>query len=153
MSRAMSSTRPAPAAMRSIAASTRASRSGRRRRINSDSTAGIEISPLHDVHTSCSGTRAFQLLIIPGGGRVNAWRPFSKSDDAKSAPYVPKYAGVDLAPITSVANGWTLFDLRPLRADLSAGRIGPIDRGLEALLWGYDGVLVIPSATAAKNLD
>ncbi len=100
-----------------------------------------------------NGTRAFQLLIIPGGGRVNAWRPFSPSEDAKSAPYVPKYAGVDLAPITSVANGWTLIDLRPLRADLSAGRIEPIDRGLEAMLWGYDAVLVIPSATAAKNLD
>ncbi len=43
---------------------------------------------------------------------------------------------------------WTLFDLRPLRPHLDAGRIAP-PRELERLIWGYDAVLVMVGSRGA----
>jgi hypothetical protein len=99
-----------------------------------------------------NGTRSFQLLIMPGGGTQNQYRPFMKTDETRTAPYKPDYAGVDLAVVTSAAagEGWTLFDLRPMRRSLR--KIGGVPPAVNDVLWSYDAILVIPKATAAKNL-
>ena len=102
---------------------------------------------------AANGTRSFQLLVMPGGGKQNQYRPFMKTDETKSAPYKPDYSGIDFSPVTSVAprgDQWTLFDLRPLRASL--GKLPDIPQRLRDVLWGFDAILVIPEATAATNL-
>jgi hypothetical protein len=101
---------------------------------------------------AANGTRSFQLLVIPGGGTQNQWRPFSKNAADKTAPYNVDYAGIDLEPVTSLApqGQWTVFDLRAARPSLR--RIKGLPPRLVDVLWGYDAVLVIPEATAATDL-
>jgi len=58
-----------------------------------------------------------------------------------------------LAPLYAEAypEGWTVFDLRPLRGKFAS--LGPIDRGLERLIFGYDMLVLVAEVTAQADIQ
>ena len=48
-------------------------------------------------------------------------------------------------------DGWTLYDLRPLRVHFS--QTGIADAGYERLVFGYDFLLLVPRTTADPAID
>jgi hypothetical protein len=55
-----------------------------------------------------------------------------------------------LAPVAAQAlpAGWTVFDLRPLRPALSAGRFR-VDEELRRTIFGFDALVVLTGSTPA----
>ena len=49
--------------------------------------------------------------------------------------------------------GWTVFDLRPLRRLSSAGRLEDLPPRLERMVWGHDALVVVRNSTAASPLE
>jgi hypothetical protein len=47
--------------------------------------------------------------------------------------------------------GWSLFDLRPLRTQFDS--FGPVDRDMERLIFGYDLMVIIPEIHAATQIQ
>jgi len=118
---------------------------------------GRSIAGVYDLGTYLPeiGQGSFQLLIVFGGGFVNAHRPFSLNDDDRRAPYHVKYENVDLAPVAAAATGsdWLLVDLRPMRPLLAANKLGTIAPPLLSVLWGFDAILIIPEASPATLIE
>jgi hypothetical protein len=49
------------------------------------------------------------------------------------------------------SNGWTMFDLRGLRKGFRS--LEPVDKELERIIFGYDLMVLIPTATPAKQIQ
>jgi hypothetical protein len=48
------------------------------------------------------------------------------------------------------SSGWTMFDLRALRKGF--GSLGPVDKELERMIFGYDLLVLIPNATPSAQI-
>jgi len=105
-----------------------------------------------------NGSRSFHLVVLPGGGTQNAYRPFVGNDADKSAPIdLASYDFADIRPLLRAAgeSGWAVLDLRPLRPLLHGRKsaLGAVDRGLAELIWGYDAALIMPKVHAATLFE
>jgi hypothetical protein len=49
------------------------------------------------------------------------------------------------------SGGWAMFDLRGLRKGFRS--LGPVDKELERLIFGYDLIVLIPTATPSKQIQ
>ena len=58
-----------------------------------------------------------------------------------------------ISPLTKVLNGeqWQCFDLRPIKKALAGGKLKVDDLKLSRVIKGYDLLVVIPKATAARS--
>jgi hypothetical protein len=91
------------------------------------------------------GTTSFHVLVVGGrGSRVATASPrgfatgASLGDEAWMAPVVAQ----------ALPAGWTVFDLRPLRPALSAGRFR-VEEELRRVIFGYDALVVLTGSTPA----
>jgi hypothetical protein len=105
---------------------------------------GNLLSELADINQTAS----FHLFVVVASGHQNGYSPFS-DESAKQTKIEVRY-GKEFAELAS-KDSWTIFDLRPLRAEakkLSAG-----NNLLQEIILGYDAVLVIPEGHAAKLFE
>lgn len=95
------------------------------------------------------GTRSLHILVLGmrgadetefGPGQPN--RPVAK--DAAPGLFAPLYAEAYPA-------AWTAFDLRPLRREFDS--LGPVDREIERLIFGYDLLVLIPEVNASRVIQ
>lgn len=122
---------------------------------------GRSLIGVHDLGNHVSelaeglGSHSFHILTIVVRGAVNAYRPFTADPNDKTKPYdvVKEFDMADVKPFVEAAPAadWAVIDLRPLRGKIS--KFGPLDRGLEQLLWGYDAVVLIPEGHADPLLN
>jgi hypothetical protein len=87
------------------------------------------------------------------GGEVNFVTP-------GQSPQIEKFNLLDgkspevafLKPLLDhrLPDGWTLYDLRGLRPDFKS--LGPVDKELERLIFGYDIVVVVPAFTPSSPI-
>lgn len=100
-------------------------------------------------------SESVHVLVITTGGTVNKWMPFVEDPAQKQATY---YAREELESLGgqpfldhAFVQGWTVFDVAPLRkvrkARLSGGT------AFERTVFGYDYVVVIARASAATNYE
>ena len=86
------------------------------------------------------------LASVPAGiGRPAAPAPLNLAED-KDSDFLylkPMFDNV-------LADGFTVFDLRSFRPDFRS--IGPVDRELERLIFGYDFLVLIPHPAASHPL-
>jgi hypothetical protein len=98
------------------------------------------------------GTSSFHLLVFPAQGFVNGWLPFLPDQSLERQPYDPvRELPFAAAPILRAADSrtWTLFDLRPLHAQLGQERFAALEPRLKSVLYGFDAIVVIPFVTPA----
>lgn len=111
------------------------------------SDAGNFLAELAALH----GEESLHLLVVATSGTQNAWLPFLP-EEALTAPIdveSPAYAPLrPLLRALPAAEGWSLVDLRPLRADVK--RWAADSPKLEDAILGYDAVVVIAKARAAE---
>jgi hypothetical protein len=99
-----------------------------------------------------SGARSFHLMVVAGAGTNVAVA------DPTVMEYRPAPAGVQreawARPLFELADPaqWTLYDLRPLRPLLSAGRLGAIPERLARTIWAFDAYLVLSGSTPGTML-
>ncbi|WP_164156713.1 hypothetical protein [Sandarakinorhabdus rubra] len=99
-----------------------------------------------------NGGHSFSLLVVPGEGALTA-----VSDPAtltyNSAPAKDGYAR-DLGPLMAAAasSGFTLIDLRPLRATRGLGR-PTTNPGLLRTIMGYDMMLILTGSTPSAQFS
>lgn len=96
--------------------------------------------------------RSFHLMIVGGPG----------TEHAVIDPQVFEWMNVPVevanaewaAPLMAATDEtqWTLFDLRPLRAPLSAGRLGDVPERLARTIWAFDAILVLTGSTPSTPL-
>lgn len=97
-----------------------------------------------------NGGRAFGLLALGGRGTEQAGidpttfgyapRPVDEPAWAK-----PLYDAADPA-------AWTLYDLRPLRLPLAAGRLGDVHPGLARVIDGFDAVVILSGSGPSTSM-
>jgi hypothetical protein len=104
-----------------------------------------------------NGSHSFHVLVVMAAGTQNTYLPFVGDPAAKQKPYDPiaVFDFMDVKPLleTVVKGAWTVLDVRPLRPLLAGGKLGKIDRGLEAAIFGYDAIIVVPTAHAATLFE
>jgi hypothetical protein len=98
------------------------------------------------------GKRSFHLMVVGG----------SDTEHAIINPQVFEWVNVPVdaanaewaAPLIAVTDEtqWTLFDLRPLRPVLSAGRLGDVPERLARSIWAFDAILVLTGSTPSTPL-
>lgn len=98
-----------------------------------------------------NGLESFHLLMVGGPNtlrqqfdpRTFGWMhvPVSSITSAGLAPLVPE-----------LADGWTLFDLRPLRPRVDRERLGDLDPAFERMIWAFDAVLVLVGSRPGSSL-
>jgi hypothetical protein len=93
------------------------------------------------------GTTSFHVMVVGGKGTratgVGAGMRYQSTDDlAGNEAWV--------APVAAQAEPgvWTVFDLRPLRERLGAGKLAAPDL-LKQVIWGYDALVVLTGSTPA----
>jgi hypothetical protein len=93
-------------------------------------------------------TASFHLLVVVASGNQNGYSPFA-DESAKQSKIEVGYGKefAELAPKDS----WTVFDLRPLRADVR--KLSGSNNLLKEIILGYDAVLVISKGHAAKLFE
>lgn len=98
------------------------------------------------------GGTAFSLLAIGGRDRQKAvidGRNFSytagPSDYLRTEWMAPVFG-------QALPEGWTLFDLRPLRTPLNAGQLGNVPPRLVSVIFGFDALLVIADSRPSTPL-
>ena len=98
------------------------------------------------------GTRAVQLMVLPGKGRETAvFDPVSWV--YRAAPPKDNYMkGLDPLYAAADPDALTLIDLRPLRPILGNWRAG-VDPELMRIVHGFDMLLIMSGSTASKNLE
>ena len=98
------------------------------------------------------GGTAFSLLAIGGRDRQKA------VIDGRTLSYTAgpsDYAGAAwMAPVFGevLLEGWTLFDLRPLRTPANAGRLGNVPPRLLSVIFGFDALLVIADSRPSTSM-
>lgn len=99
------------------------------------------------------GLRTYHLLLVARGGHINGATSDAPPEAAQSEYKASDLEqGFDPAPLFAAApkDNWTLLDLRPVRPLLSSGKV-KTDEVMARMIWGFDGVLVIPEAHAATT--
>lgn len=98
------------------------------------------------------GERSFHLLVIGGpGARTAAFNPMEmRYVEQPASALGDAAAGAPLAEL-ALENGWTLFDLRPLRPAIHDRRVNASD-ALVRLAFNFDAVLLISGGTPAQAL-
>lgn len=98
------------------------------------------------------GEKSFHLLVAPGrGGRQAVFNPSSFRYEDIPAETIEELGLEPLADL-ALAQGSTLFDLRPLRPLMSASVTRTADPRLARIVHGFDALLLIGGATASGNL-
>ncbi len=105
------------------------------------------------------GGRSFSMLVLAAGGTVNAYRPFGSALADTAQRYDPaapdaEDSFVDVKTILASANPshWTLFELRPLRAEIQDGDLQGAGEKLKRTLLSFDAIVVVPEGHAARLL-
>lgn len=98
--------------------------------------------------------KSLHIFVIAQTGTYNT---FASTDDDKAIkPYLPEKNQTDfLKPYFDVStdkNHWQLFDLRPLRRKIEAGKISISNMWLRRTVLGYDFLVVIPEVNGSKLL-
>ncbi len=97
-----------------------------------------------------NGKASFHLLVLVASGTQNIYVPF-RGDEAKRAPIQGGPAAMKAFVENLRPRTWTVYDLRPLRAQLA--RWGEEYSELKRLALGYDSVLLIPEGHAAALME
>jgi erythromycin esterase-like protein len=97
-----------------------------------------------------NGGRAFGLMALAGRGTRQAGM------DPKTFNYVagPASEGAWATPLYDLAdpNAWTLYDLRPLRRPLAAGRLGTVPPLLARVINGFDALVILSGSGPSTSL-
>ncbi len=97
-----------------------------------------------------NGGRAFGLMALPGRGTRQAGM------DPATFNYVARPADESAwaKPLHDLADpsAWTLYDLRPLRRPLAAGRLGAVPPLLARVIDGFDAVVVLSGSGPSTSL-
>jgi hypothetical protein len=111
-------------------------------------TGTFEIGSLLPELAESEGANAFSVLVIPGGGQVNAFRAFMKnvSDTAKAYDPKEELSFTDPTPFLAAVTSdeWTVIDLRALRLALSKNQLGRVAESVARVIQGFDAVVIIP---------
>ena len=98
--------------------------------------------------------RTYHLLLVARGGHINNVTPDNSSPAASQSEYkaTDTEEGFDPDPFFAAApkDAWALLDLRAVRSLLSAGRIKTNEVNTR-MIWGFDGILIIPESHAATT--
>ena len=102
---------------------------------------------------AAGGEATFHVAVLGGpDGRKGTLDP--RDWGVREVPTV--MAGGDWAKPLAAAlleEGWTVFDLRPLRRLSSAGRLEDLPSRVERIVWGHDALVVIRNSTAASPVE
>ncbi|HEU0079484.1 MAG TPA: hypothetical protein VFQ76_17640, partial [Longimicrobiaceae bacterium] len=97
-----------------------------------------------------NGGRAFGLMALAGRGTQAAGM------DPATFNYVPRPAeeAAWAKPLYDLADpaAWTLYDLRPLRRPLAAGRLGAVPPLLARVINGFDAVVILSGSGPSTSL-
>jgi len=102
-----------------------------------------------------TGGRSFGILVVVAKGTWNAYRPFGSDESDKTQKYDPlttsEYAVFDIKSVLDAAgtSGWTLIDLRPVRAMSAIGHLKGLNAKAHRLLTSFDAVVVVPEGHAS----
>lgn len=93
------------------------------------------------------GTHSFHVMVVGGKGTKVATASPAGFGTGPSAGDSPR-----LAPLVAEAlpEGWTVFDLRPLRPAHSSGRIR-LEEPLRRVVYGYDALVILTGSTPAES--
>lgn len=117
-----------------------------------NSTETYDIGSLVPEVAMMEGTRAVQVMILPGKGRETAvFDPVNWVFRA-AAPKDNYMQGLDPLYAAADPDAFTLIDLRPLRPILGNWRTG-VDPELMRIVHGFDMLLIMSGSTASKNLE
>jgi hypothetical protein len=91
-----------------------------------------------------AGGHAFHLMAVAGPGTRHT------QFDPRGPRAAPFQAPAWMAPFQEAADSerWTLFDLRPLRPHLAAGRL-TLHPDMARVVWGFDALLVLAGSRPA----
>lgn len=120
---------------------------------------GLSVTETFDLGTmvpelmAFEGGSAFSLLVLQGAGSpVAAFDP-SAWTYRVGEPSNTYAFGLDPVAGQAFADGFTVFDLRPLRSLLSGGgRSASVDRELARVVHGFDALAVLTGSTPSSNL-
>jgi hypothetical protein len=97
-----------------------------------------------------NGGRAFGVMVLPGRGTQQA------GIDPRTFGYVARDASESewTKPLYDAADpgAWTLYDLRPLRLPLIAGRLGPMHPDLARAIHGFDALVILSGSGPSESL-
>jgi hypothetical protein len=99
------------------------------------------------------GAQSLHIRLMPVKGSATIYPSVGQPAQQMSFNYADQPGSRYLQPIVSnvLPSDWTVFDLRPLRQDLSGpGRA--IDPELATLVFGYDVLVMVPQATPATEI-
>ena len=99
------------------------------------------------------GAQSLHIRLMPVKGSATIYPRVGQPAQQMSFNYADQPGSRYLQPILSnlLPSDWTMFDLRPLRQDLSGpGRA--IDPELATLVFGYDVLVMVPEATPATEI-
>lgn len=102
---------------------------------------------------AAEGEETFHVAVLGGPEGVKGTLD-PRSWGVREVPTV--MAGSDWAEPVAAAlpeEGWTVFDLRPLRPLLSAGRLEGVPERMERIVWGHDALVVIRNSSAATAME
>lgn len=119
---------------------------------------GLSHTQVLDIGTQVSeraelmGTRSFHVAVFPGAGSRLA--QFNPATWTYAAGEAGTYAEEGMTPLMAAAypDGYTLIDLRPIRALAFGSRHKALDADLVRTIHGFDALLVLTGATASANL-
>ena len=100
------------------------------------------------------GETSLHLLVVAAAGTANGYQPFLGPETLETEidPTAPSAAFFHpLFEALPQAEGWNVYDLRPLRPKVKTWAAG--SPSLEATLLGYDAVIVISRARAATLFE
>jgi hypothetical protein len=99
---------------------------------------GQDRSSLHIWVLGAKGTDR----LFTGDDQATKFEKFVRDED-------PDYGWLKPAIAKQVPNAWTLYDLRKLRF----AKIGPLELGMERMIYGYDLLVIVPELTPADMVQ
>jgi hypothetical protein len=100
---------------------------------------------------------SLHILVVGKQGRktsgLNPFFPDKNVTTYTDAAYGPAKE-IPIKPFTDQVSGsaWSVFDLRPLRDAITAGKLQVPTPALQRLLMGYDYMVIIPETTASRPI-
>jgi hypothetical protein len=120
-------------------------------------TGVFDLGTLASELADAMGSRSFHLAVLAGRDTESAAmdptvmeyhpRPSGAQAEAWAAPFFDA-----LEDLSGSGPMWTIFDLRPLRPLAHAGLLEDLPDRLEAVIWGFDALLVLPDSRPATML-
>lgn len=122
-------------------------------------TRGITPTNLFDIGNFASefaasnGRESLHILVLASGGTVNRWLPFVADRTLRTQRYDVKAEMQEFGAMPFIENahkqGWTLYDLEPLRRQRKARKSGGTE--FEKVVFGFDYVVVVAEGHAGKD--